>query len=113
MGRFAWIPHFDSSIGTIEGCIERADGELVCVGRIGGGLSRPMPAIARWGTRPTTLDFNNDGVSPDTQDIIDFINVLGGAWCASCLDTDFNDDGVSPDMQDFADFVYFFSGGIC
>jgi hypothetical protein len=61
------------------------------------------------------LDFNNDGVFPDNQDLIDFIDVFGGATCptASCDDLDINGDGIFPDNFDITKYIELFGGGSC
>jgi subtilisin family serine protease len=65
------------------------------------------------------IDFNNDGLFPDTQDIDDFISVFGGGTCASpnppaCNnDLDFNNDGLFPDTLDIDALISVFSGGPC
>jgi hypothetical protein len=61
------------------------------------------------------LDFNNDGVFPDVQDITDFVLVFGAGACptACCNDLDFNNDGVFPDNADVFDFVGVFGGSGC
>jgi hypothetical protein len=62
------------------------------------------------------IDFNNDGVAPDTEDLNDFISVFGGGPCSNdpnCGDIDFNNDGVAPDTEDLNDFVSVFGGGGC
>jgi hypothetical protein len=65
-----------------------------------------------------SLDFNNDGVSPDTGDIDDFLSVFGGGPCSTdptpgCNDLDFNNDGVAPDTTDIDSFLSVFGGGPC
>ncbi len=62
-----------------------------------------------------SIDFNNDGVFPDTQDISDFIAVFGGAPCPSdfCNDIDFNNDSVFPDTNDITAFISVMGGGSC
>jgi hypothetical protein len=63
-----------------------------------------------------SIDFNNDGVSPDTQDLVDFLSVFGGGACSNdplCNDIDFNNDGVAPDTEDIDDFLSVFGGGDC
>ncbi len=62
-----------------------------------------------------TIDFNGDGLFPDTQDITDFISVFSGAPCptGTCADIDFNNDGLFPDTQDITDLVNVFGGGTC
>jgi hypothetical protein len=69
-------------------------------------------------TREATLafndvDFNNDGVFPDNQDLIDFIGVFGGQDCPACDSVDFNGDGIFPDMADFEEYLVVFGGGNC
>ncbi len=64
-----------------------------------------------------SIDFNGDGLFPDTQDITDFITVFGGGACPTgpgqCGDIDFNNDGLFPDTQDIATFISVFGGGAC
>jgi hypothetical protein len=65
-----------------------------------------------------SLDFNNDGVSPDTQDLTDLLSVFGGGACSTdptpgCNDIDFNNDGVAPDTADIDAFLLVFGGGTC
>jgi hypothetical protein len=62
-----------------------------------------------------TIDFNNDGVLPDSADIDDLLSVFGGGACStnSCGDLDFNNDGVSPDSADIEAFLRVFGGGAC
>ncbi len=61
------------------------------------------------------LDFNNDGLFPDTMDIDDFLAVFSGSPCptAACDAIDFNGDGLFPDTADIDDFLIAFSGGPC
>jgi hypothetical protein len=61
------------------------------------------------------IDFNRDGVFPDNQDIVDFIEVFAGGTCptGTCNDIDFNNDGVFPDNQDIIDYIDVFAGGTC
>ena len=66
--------------------------------------------------RPTScddIDFNNNDVFPEDQDVIDFFNVLAGAECAPCNDIDFNNNGVFPEDQDVIDFFNVLAGGEC
>lgn len=62
-----------------------------------------------------SIDFNNDGVFPDTQDREDFLSVFSGGPCSTenCNDIDFNNDGLFPDTKDIDAFVRVFSGGEC
>jgi hypothetical protein len=59
------------------------------------------------------IDFNNNDVFPEDQDVIDFFNVLAGAECAACNDIDFNNNGVFPEDQDVIDFFNVLAGGSC
>jgi hypothetical protein len=60
-----------------------------------------------------SIDFNNDSVFPDDQDVVDFFAVLAGGDCTACNDIDFNNDGVFPDDQDVVDFFTVLAGGDC
>ncbi|MFO0832761.1 MAG: hypothetical protein U0637_13095 [Phycisphaerales bacterium] len=66
-----------------------------------------------------SIDWNGDGLFPDTQDITDFITVFGGGFCAApnppvCnTDIDFNNDGLFPDTDDITAFINAFAGGPC
>ena len=61
------------------------------------------------------IDFNGDGLFPDTQDIADFLLVFGGGACptGTCGDIDFNNDGLFPDTDDIAALIRVFGGGTC
>jgi hypothetical protein len=59
------------------------------------------------------IDFNNDGVFPDLNDVITFLDVFGGTPCPTCNDIDFNNDGVFPDLVDVVKFFDVFAGGNC
>ncbi|MFN5944219.1 MAG: hypothetical protein ACK5ZG_07175 [Phycisphaerae bacterium] len=59
------------------------------------------------------IDFNNDGVFPDDQDVVDFFAVLSGSSCPACNDIDFNNNGVFPEDQDVIDFFNVLAGGEC
>lgn len=60
-----------------------------------------------------TIDFNNNAVFPEDQDVIDFFNVLAGVECPLCSDIDFNNNGVFPEDQDVIDFLHVLAGGAC
>jgi hypothetical protein len=63
-----------------------------------------------------SIDFNNDGLTPDTLDIEDFIAVMQGSPCSNdpnCGDIDFNNDGLFPDTLDVESLLSVFSGGPC
>jgi hypothetical protein len=59
------------------------------------------------------IDFNNNDVFPEDQDIIDFFDVLGGGDCPDCNDIDFNNNDVFPEDQDVIDFFNVLAGGNC
>ncbi|HLP83171.1 MAG TPA: hypothetical protein VK157_02380 [Phycisphaerales bacterium] len=59
------------------------------------------------------IDFNNNDVFPEDQDVIDFFNVLAGADCPVCNDIDFNNNDVFPEDQDVIDFFNVLAGGAC
>ena len=62
-----------------------------------------------------SIDFNSDGLYPDTADIDDFLSVFSGAACSTgaCGDIDFNNDGLFPDTLDIDSMLSVFSGGAC
>ena len=65
-----------------------------------------------------TIDFNSDGLFPDTADIDDFLTVFSGGPCSTdptpgCHDIDFNNDGLFPDTADIDSLLSVFSGGSC
>lgn len=59
------------------------------------------------------IDFNNNGVFPEDQDVLDFLSVLAGADCPQCNDIDFNNNAVFPEDQDVVDFFTVLAGGTC
>ncbi|HLP84094.1 MAG TPA: glycosyl hydrolase [Phycisphaerales bacterium] len=65
------------------------------------------------------IDFNNNGVFPEDQDVIDFFAVLAGGSPASCdpiqgcNDIDFNNNSIFPEDQDVVDFLNVLAGGVC
>jgi hypothetical protein len=65
--------------------------------------------------RCDTIDFNNDGLFPDTTDIDDFVSVFSGGPCSTnaCNDIDFNNDGLFPDTLDIDTLLAVFAGGAC
>ncbi len=67
-----------------------------------------------------TIDYNRDGLFPDTLDIDDFLSVFSGGACTNdppvgsgCGDIDFNNDGLFPDTLDIDALLSVFSGGAC
>ena len=81
------------------------------------------PGVANIEECPATgcddIDFNNNGVFPEDQDVIDFFDVLAGGspttcdLTAGCNDIDFNNNGVFPEDQDVVDFFNVLAGGSC
>ena len=65
----------------------------------------------------TDIDFNNDGLYPDNNDIADLFTVFGGGACPAqgvpCDSIDFNGDGLFPDNLDLTHFLSVFGGGGC
>jgi hypothetical protein len=63
-----------------------------------------------------SIDFNNDGLFPDDNDLIAFLTVLAGGDCpggGTCSDIDFNNDGLFPDDNDLVAFLTVLAGGNC
>ncbi|GDX98037.1 hypothetical protein LBMAG48_04410 [Phycisphaerae bacterium] len=66
-----------------------------------------------------SIDFNQNGVFPEDQDVVDFFDVLAGGnptTCDAvlgCQDIDFNNNGVFPEDQDVVDFFNVLAGGTC
>lgn len=63
--------------------------------------------------RCSDIDFNNDGVFPSDDDIIDFLQVIAGADCPACDTIDFNNDCVFPSDDDIVAFFNVLAGGSC
>jgi hypothetical protein len=64
------------------------------------------------------IDYNNDGLFPDDNDLTDFLNVLAGGACSTdpvpgCDSIDFNNDGLFPDDNDLIVFLRILAGGEC
>ncbi len=61
------------------------------------------------------IDFNQNDVFPEDQDIIDFFNVLAGGACSTgnCQDIDFNNNEVYPEDRDVIDYLTVLAGGPC
>ncbi len=62
-----------------------------------------------------SIDFNNNGVFPEEDDVTDFFNVLSGGSCSTgdCNDIDFNNNLVFPEEQDVILFFHVLAGGEC
>jgi hypothetical protein len=72
-----------------------------------------LPGDPNCGSACDDIDFNNNDVFPEDQDVIDFFNVLAGADCRECNDIDFNNNDVFPEDQDVIDFFTVLAGGEC
>ncbi len=61
------------------------------------------------------IDFNNNTVFPEDQDVIDYLTVLAGGPCSTnnCNDLDFNNNTITPEDQDTIDFFTTLAGGAC
>ncbi len=83
------------------------------------GLSTSVNSITSFQLRGPAcdpIDFNTDGLFPDTADIDDFLSVFSGGACSHdpvCGDIDFNNDGLFPDTLDIDALLSVFSGGSC
>jgi hypothetical protein len=90
---------------------------LVNVGRTYGGSDTLAPVIGPYEQYvqdySCDIDFNNDGIFPDNQDISDFVLQFAGAECASCDGLDFNGDGIFPDNADFEAYLTVMAGAPC
>jgi hypothetical protein len=72
-----------------------------------------QPAWPGVGGGCDTIDFNRDGVSPDNEDLRQFLNAFGGNLCTGCGDIDFNNDNSFPDSRDIEAFIRVLGGGNC
>jgi hypothetical protein len=84
------------------------------------GSSIPLNAVFFTGTAVAaqcdSIDFNNDGLFPDDNDLVQFLSVLAGGACdndPNCNDIDFNNDGLFPDDGDLVTFLRVLAGGPC
>ena len=85
-----------------------------------GGMAGTITVLAA-GPTCDLIDFNGDGLFPDTQDISDFLAVFAGGVCDGqaptdppCnTDIDFNNDTLFPDTADIETFLRVFGGGGC
>lgn len=60
-----------------------------------------------------SIDFNNNLVFPEDQDVIDFFAAISGLPCSTCSDIDFNNNEVAPEDQDVIEFFHVLAGGDC
>jgi hypothetical protein len=66
--------------------------------------------------RCDSIDFNNDGLFPSDEDLIDFLVVLAGGTCSNapnCNDIDFNNDKLFPSDEDLIAYLRVLAGGTC
>jgi hypothetical protein len=84
---------------------------------LGGGFSLDLEFLA---LRPTPtcdpIDFNQNALFPEDEDLIDFLSVLAGGPCSpgnTCNDIDFNNDGLFPADDDLVAFLRVLAGGDC
>ena len=115
----AWFEYGTGVDGPVSMVHELPGGDVLTGGTFTNAGFFLSPFFGRW-TCPVCdpVDFNRDGLFPDTQDIIDFITVMGGGNCldlgAPCSsDIDYNNDGLYPDTSDIAALIAVFGGGAC
>jgi hypothetical protein len=105
---FGWL--LKSEVETVAGARRFASREDIQV------AERPALVVGYTvGNTCDTIDFNGDGLLPDTGDIDDFLSVFSGGPCSTgmCGDLDFNNDGLFPDTADIDALLSQFSGGPC
>ncbi len=94
----------------------RIDAPLTTDTGPGGAPVPDMGAIEFQPIGCDAIDFNNNTVFPEDQDVIDFFNVLAGGDCSAgntCNDIDFNNNTVFPEDADVIDFFNVLAGGEC
>lgn len=64
---------------------------------------------------PQDIDYNNDGLFPDTLDITELTSVFSSGPCTTCEchTIDFNGDGLFPDTDDITAFLDAIAGTPC
>ncbi|MFO0833051.1 MAG: hypothetical protein U0637_14560 [Phycisphaerales bacterium] len=89
--------------------------ECVVTNACGATTSNAATLTLTCGLACDGVDFNQDGLFPDTADIDDFLSVFSGGACGTgaCGDIDFNNDGLFPDTLDIDSLLSVFSGGAC
>ncbi len=102
---------------TIPSVSDTFAGEYDCAvtNACGSTVSNAVALTATCTPTCDPIDFNNDGLFPDTADIDDFLSVFSGGPCSTgtCNDVDFNNDGLFPDTADIDSLLSVFSGGEC
>ncbi len=108
--QFGGLPHLGITDIEVKVIPNGYELWMSCISRGIAVLSVTTP-----GSTCDPIDFNNDGLFPDTQDIDDFLTVFSGGPCPtpSCGDIDFNNDGLFPDTTDIDSLLRVFSGGAC
>jgi hypothetical protein len=106
---------YENLDGTFGG---QYDSMTVGAGNVSVFLTAGIVPSPCGGGGPTcdSIDYNNDGLFPDTLDIDDFIAVFQGSPCSNdpnCGDLDFNNDGLFPDTLDLEALISVFQGGPC
>ncbi|MFO0831893.1 MAG: hypothetical protein U0637_08615 [Phycisphaerales bacterium] len=117
----SWLDHPETNNGLI--LLGDETGSFARAARRFGSRENPTaserPHLTVTYTPPAgcdSVDFNNDGLFPDTADIDDFLSVFSGGSCSNdpnCGDVDFNNDGLFPDTTDIDSLLSVFSGGPC
>ncbi|MFO0832477.1 MAG: CHRD domain-containing protein [Phycisphaerales bacterium] len=97
---------------------DAGDYDCVVTNFCGSNTSGSASLTVNVGPTCDSIDFNNDGLFPDTADIDDFLSVFSGGPCSTdptpgCGDIDFNNDGLFPDTTDIDSLLSVFSGGPC
>jgi hypothetical protein len=114
----SWSSLGSGTNGRVRALTIMPNGDLVAGGEFTTAGGVPAQFIARWGcARPTcdSIDFNQNSLFPEDQDLIDLLSVLAGGPCSTgtCNDIDFNNDGLFPDDNDLIAFLTVLAGGDC
>ncbi|MFO0833050.1 MAG: kelch repeat-containing protein [Phycisphaerales bacterium] len=110
---------FPPTLRQAQGLVwDASGGTLLMFGGVNGSTFRNdtwSAAFPPCGPVCDGVDFNQDGLFPDTADIDDFLSVFSGGACGTgaCGDIDFNNDGLFPDTLDIDSLLSVFSGGAC
>lgn len=104
------VPGFGCSIDYVTTCTDPLNGGTY----LGDGTTCEFDTCSTC----AEIDFNNDGLFPDTTDLFDYLEVFSGGACSTfpvfgCDGIDFNQDGVFPDIADLELFLLVFAGGSC
>lgn len=102
--------------GTVAVCslIDLPDDTVMLGGFFNIANEQRARSIARYGCTPCdSVDFNNNGIFPEDQDVVDFLRAFSGDACPTCVDLDFNNNFVSPEDADLLAFFRVLAGGTC